>query len=323
MLKGKKINSKNFTMGVISMSAPEALLSTNEYENGLQELKERGIKIVESPSVRKNYLYLSNRPQKLAEELVEMFENPEVDVVICAGGGRCSNKVLPYLDFERIKKNYKPFIGISDITTLLLGLASNNIVSFHGPSIIHNYGYDELPTDYTHNNLIEMLRGNLGSLKTHTNSKWKTYQHGSAEGKLIGGNISTIAMVVGTKYCPVELFDNSILFVEDLLEDYPSLDSKLTLLKLHGIFEKIKGVVFGKLPGCEPLEGIHTSLEEFLSFVFEGYNFPIIYDCDFGHIPDNLTLPLGCKVRLIADDNSTIILEESGVESPGFRSVRR
>lgn len=104
MLKGKKIDSKNFTMGVISMSAPEALLSTNEYEKGLQELKRHGIKVIESPSVRKNYLYLSNRPQELATELVEMFENPEVDVIICAGGGSCSNKVLSYLDFERIKK---------------------------------------------------------------------------------------------------------------------------------------------------------------------------------------------------------------------------
>ncbi len=312
MIKGKRINPHP-TIGIVSLSAPEALWNPDVYKQGKNALLERGCRVIESETLFSNYYYLSNSPDKIAESLHKMFANPEVDMIMCAGGGNCMNKTLPYLDFNFIRQNYKPFVGISDITALLLALQNEDMVPFHGPFVLWNYGVDDTPTAFTHDNLISTLQGDFGQLPCKT--EWKVFQSGYAEGKIIGGNISTITNVAGTKYCPVELFEDSILFIEDIAEGYPSLDSKLTHLNLLGIFNRLKGVVFGKMPECQPPEEQpDVSLLDFISLTFNGYDFPIIYDCDFGHVPDNLCLPLGCQIALDASKDSPIItLKESGV----------
>lgn len=315
MIKGKNIKGKEPVIGVVAISAPEAKWNPSIFQKGKAALTARGCKVVEGKTVFTNYLYLAEQPEKIADAIKEMFADESVDMIMCAGGGNCMNKVIPYIDFDFIKLHYKPFIGISDITTFLLAMLNEGIISFHGPFVLWNYGVDGTPTDYTHNNLMDVLNGFTGSFPAK--SEWKTYQPGHACGKIIGGNISTICNIVGTPYCEINLFDDSILFIEDIGESFASLDAKLTYLRLLGIFDKIKGVVFGKMPECEPPEedqGI--GLTDFLGLVFSGYTFPIIYDCDFGHVNDNLCIPFGCEAVIEADEGTAprIILNESGVE---------
>lgn len=314
MLKGKKLENGNPTVGIVALSAPEAAWNPDVYETGKKALIDRGIKVVESETVLTSYLYLAEKPKKIAESLQKMFTNDKVDVIMCAGGGNCMNKIIPYIDMDVIAKNYKPFIGISDITALLLALLNKNMVAFHGPFVLWNYGVDGTPTDYTHENLLSILSGYTGKLPAKTD--WKVFREGVSMGKIIGGNISTISNIIGSPYCPVELFRDGILFIEDIAEGFPGLDSKLTHMKLLGVFDKIKGVVLGKLPECTPPEEApEITLTDFLSLVFDGYSFPVIYDCDFGHIDDNLCLPFGCQVKIEADASEMpqITLVEKGV----------
>lgn len=315
MIKGKNIDTTKPTIGITAISAPEAKWNPNVYARGKKALLERGCNVIESDTVFTNYHYLAERPEKIASSLEQLFADTRVNAVMCVGGGNCMNKILPFIDFDFIKLHYKPFIGISDITAFLLALLSEGIVPFHGPFVLWNYGVDGTPTDYTHKNLIDILNGYTGELTAK--SEWRVFQSGVTSGKIIGGNISTISNIIGSSYCPVELFDESILFIEDIGEGYPALDAKLTHLKLLGIFERINGVVFGKLPECTPPEEDPTiTIKDFFSLVFNGFDFPIIYDCDFGHVEDNLCLPLGCKVTLEAYKNTLprIFLNEEGVK---------
>jgi muramoyltetrapeptide carboxypeptidase len=314
MIKGKNINTKTPTIGVVAISAPESKWNPGVYEKGKQALIDRGCKLIEGNTVFTSYLYLAERPEKIAASLKQMFDDDRIDVIMCVGGGNCMNKIVPYIDFDFVKLHYKPFIGISDITAFLLALLSRDIVSFHGPFVLWNYGVDDTPTEYTHDNLLSILNGFSGELPAK--SEWQIFQSGTASGKIIGGNISTISNIIGSAYCPVALFDDSLLFIEDIEEGYTGLDSKLTHLKLLGVFDRIKGVVFGKLPDCNPPEEApEIKLTDFMRLVFDGYKFPIIYDCDFGHVEDNLCLPLGCRVTLNANSSNVpkIILAESGV----------
>lgn len=315
MVKGKSISGKTPTIGVVSISAPEAKWNPDVFEKGKAALMSRGCKIIESSTIFKSHFYLTERPENIAVSIKDIFADERIDMIMCAGGGDCMNKVIPYIDFEFIRNHYKPFVGISDITAFLLAMLHEGIVSFHGPFVLWNYGVEGTPTDYTHNNLMDILNGYTGKLPAI--SEWKIYQHGNATGKVIGGNISSMCNIVGSPYCSVDLFDNAILFVEDIAESFAVLDAKLTRLRLLGIFERIKGVVFGKLPECEPPEeDTNIAITDFLDLVFEGYSFPIIYDCDFGHVDDNLCLPLGCQVTIRAESNIApeIFLDESGVQ---------
>lgn len=314
MIKGEKIGGKTPTIGVVAISAPEAKWNVDVYKMGKEALISRGCNIIESDTIFTNYLYLAEKPEKIAHSMKSMFANEQIDMIMCVGGGNCMNKMLPYIDFDFIKRHYKPFIGISDITTLLLAMLNEGIVSFHGPFVLWNYGVEGTPTDYTHDNLMDILNGYVGEFPAA--SEWKIYQPGNASGKIIGGNISTISNIVGTLYCPVDIFNDSILFIEDIGETFATLDSKLTHLRLLGIFDRIRGVVFGKMPECEPPEeDTSINITDFFNLVFEGYQFPIIYNCDFGHVDNNLCLPFGCDVTIKATDNLApkIILNERGV----------
>lgn len=312
MVKGKHITDNHPTIGLVSLSAPDAVWNPELYEKGKKALEDRGIKIVEGATVHSRYLYLAGEPQKIADDLYSLFLNDQIDAIMCIGGGNCMNKIVPYIDLELIKQHYKPFIGISNITALMLAMLEAEIVSFHGPFALWSYGLDGTPTDYTHNNWLDILNGYSGKLPAKT--KWKTFQEGSATGTALGGNISTISTIVGTKYCPAELFDGSILFIEDVDEDLDVLDARLTHLKLLGVFDKVRGVVVGKLNDCNPPEETKMDITDFFKLVFAGYKFPVIYDCDFGHVADNLCIPFGCMVKIDATENPEITLLEKGVD---------
>ncbi len=311
MIKGKQIKNTHPTIGVVSLSAPDAVWNPGIYQKGKKALEDRGIKVVEGATVHSRFLYLAGEPQKIATDLHSLFQDDKVDAIMCVGGGNCMNKVVPFIDLKLIAKSYKPFIGISNITALMLAMLQEGIVSFHGPFALWSYGLDGTPTDYTHNNWLNILQGYSGNLPAKT--EWKTFKTGAATGKALGGNISTISTIIGTKYCPVELFNDSILFIEDVDEDLDVLDARLTHLRLLGIFDRIKGVVIGKLSNCNPPEDTKMDVTDFLKLVFSGYDFPIIYDCDFGHVADNLCIPFGCKVRIDATKKPEITLLEKGV----------
>lgn len=312
MIKARHIQNNHPTIGVVSLSAPDAVWNPEIYQKGKKALEDRGIKIVEGATVHSRFLYLADEPQKIAEDLHSLFENDKVDVIMCVGGGNCMNKVIPYIDLKLVADHYKPFIGISNITALMLTMLEAGIVTFHGPFALWSYGLDGTPTDYTHNNWVDVLMGYQGKFPAKT--EWKTFQSGAAIGKALGGNISTISTIIGTRYCPIELFDNSILFIEDVDEDLDVLDARLTHLKLLGVFDKIRGVVVGKLNDCNPPEDTRMDITDFFKLVFAGYEFPVIYDCDFGHVTDNLCIPFGCQVRIDANENPEVTLLEKGVD---------
>lgn len=312
MKKGKRIKSKNPTIGVLGLSAAESVWSPDVYQKGKKELEDRGVKIVDGSTIHSSYFYLAEQPQNIAKSLHEMFVREDIDAIMCAGGGTCMNKVLPYIDFGLLQSHMKPFVGISNIVVLMTAMLQNKMASFHGPFVMWNYGVDGVPTKYTHDNLVNALRGYTGVLKPLTT--WHSYRDGEAEGVLIGGNISSLETIIGTKYCPIDLFDGKILILEDIAESFDRLDSILTHMALMGVFDRIKGIVIGKLSECVPPENVDMTMTDFLGMIFKKYEFPIIYECDFGHIPNNLCLPIGCKVKMIAKASPEIELLESGVD---------
>ena len=311
MKKGRRIKEHNPTFGILGLSAAESFWFPDIYQNGKKALENRGIRVIEGKTLHSSYRYLAEKPENIAESLHDMFARSDVDAVMCAGGGICMNKVLPYINFDLLRENWKPFIGISNIIVLMTALLQNGMASFHGPFIIWNYGVDGTPTNFTHGNVIKMLTGGMGNLTSI--SRWHSFRDGDAEGILMGGNITSLSTVVGTKYCPVELFDGKILILEDIAEKYDRLDSIITHMDLLGIFERISGIIIGKLVDCVPPENVEMTVTDFLDMIFGRYKFPIIYDCDFGHVSDNLCLPIGSRVKMIAGPISAIEILEPGV----------
>src|SRR3546814_13782766 len=77
-------------------------------------------------------------------------------------------------------------------------------------------------------------------------TRWRTWtiRPGKAQGRLLGGNLTVLAGLVGTPYLPD--FDGAILFLEDTDEAPYRTDRMLPQLALAGVLRRVRGVVFGQ-----------------------------------------------------------------------------
>jgi muramoyltetrapeptide carboxypeptidase len=206
------------------------------------------------------------------------------------------------IDYQLIRNNPKIIMGFSDITSLLLAIyAKSRIVTFHGPVGISNW------TPFTVNYVKQILfNKNLITLQNPIQTRVKTIIPGKSKGKLVGGNLSVLASMIGSDYLPN--WQGSILFVEEVGEEVYRIDRMLTQLKLAGILDKISGFIFGNCIKCEaekPEESL--TLQQVLLDHIQPLNIPAWYGSAIGHIQDIFTLPIGTEVEIDAT-NGTIKL---------------
>ena len=166
-----------------------------------------------------------------------MFADKSVDAIWCLKGGWGSARTLEMLDFDLIKRNPKPLIGYSDITSLLNAIhLKTGLITFHGPNAI--YG----ESDYTVEKFLGVLvEERYSNIENHYDADLTTITPGVARGKLVGGNLTVLTSVIGTPYEPD--FMNGILFLEDVSEPAYKVDRMFNQLKQSGALSKLKGVV--------------------------------------------------------------------------------
>ena len=109
------------TVSIVSLSSGiigEPAVSF-EVERGLRRLQEYGLQVKFMPHACKGLEYVRDHPEKRAEDLLEAFRDPEVDMILCAIGGDDTYRLLPYLfdhgELADAAAN-KVFLGFSDTT---------------------------------------------------------------------------------------------------------------------------------------------------------------------------------------------------------------
>ena len=184
MIKPNRLKS-GATIGIVS---PSYHIDEDVYKQTAQIFIERGFNIVEGKSVRLTDNLYSGSPQERAQDIMDMFTNPEIDAIICARGGYGANRVLPLLDFKVIKQNPKIFMGYSDITAYLSSITQRTgLVTFHGPMLVtYKNGFIE----YNYNNFLKCLSGkSLIKIEPPNDLQPRILKIGNAKGQLWGGNL--------------------------------------------------------------------------------------------------------------------------------------
>jgi muramoyltetrapeptide carboxypeptidase LdcA involved in peptidoglycan recycling len=148
----------------------------------------------------------------------------------------------------------------------------------------------------------------------YPNNGWKVVQAGIAGGRIVGGNLSTLAILQGTEYMP-QLKD-SVLFLEEtsISEDGRDETFGFFLRQLGGLtrqdgFGGVRGIVIGRF------HKEANVTDEHLRYIAESHpklkNIPIIANVDFGHTTPIFTFPIGGRCRFDASENGAISLELS------------
>lgn len=250
-----------------------------------------------------HYKYLSKHDKHKIDDFISFWNDDEIDAVFCLRGGCGALRLLKLLDKSKLKNTRKIFLGFSDITVLLLYIYSRfNLITFHGPLL----GVDFLKKDFTPKdksqafNLWGLLCSSKLAFSYSSKKEGGIIYGGKAKGKLLGGNLTSICSMLGTKRSYLPSFKNSILFLEDYDEEPYRIDRLLTQLENAGIFSEVKGILFCSFEKC----GFKNKREvlNLLKEKVKKYTVPTIYGFPVGHGKRNYTLPIGMEVLLDADN---------------------
>ena len=289
----------NATIGIVS---PSSWLNEPDLKTAVSVFENKGYKLFLGESVFLKEFTYAGTPQERADDINNMFANPDIDAIICTRGGYGANRVLPLLDYDLIKANPKIFVGFSDITAFLTSITQKTgLVTFHGPMLS---SFKKGVLEFNFDLLENVLFGNE-SVALHPPSKlpMRILNSSKAEGPLWGGNMCLLINRLGT---PDQLdTDGAILFIEDIDEYLYAFDRMLVHMKKAGMFENIKGLIIGELVDMKDYDDpFGKSTDEIVMDVCGNLDIPIISNFPCGHGIYQATLPISIPVQLDANSDS-------------------
>lgn len=271
----------------IAVIAPAGPVDPAEMLPGLEHLQSMGYTVLAAPHLYERKGYLAGDDRVRLDDLHAAFRDPHVNAVICARGGYGTHRLLPKIRYSFIRKNPKILVGYSDITALLLSVyKKTGLITFHGPMI------RECSKKQT-TNLDGLIRMISSAEPFGVDLKGAdVLKEGRAEGRLIGGNLSLISHLVGTRHLPDPR--GAILFLEDIGEPLYRIDRMLTHLRLCGFLKKLSGIVAGRFEEC----GDSTEISGLLLDAVSDLRIPVLSRAPFGHGQENQPLPIGIQAIL-------------------------
>lgn len=248
-------------------------------------------------------------------DLHEAFADPGVAGVVTVIGGFNSNQLLPSLDWDVFAANPKVLCGFSDITALQNALlARSGLVTYSGP---------HYSTFGMRHHLEDTLAGFQECLfddapfELRPGREWTDYawfldqedRHpepnagpwvlaaGTAEGRLVGGNLGTFHLLHGTPFMPS--LEGTVVVVEDDDESQPHhVDRTLTSLLQQPGWGGVRGLVIGRFPRASGMT--RDLLAQIVATTAELVGLPIVANVDIGHTSPLRTWPVGGEIQLHA-----------------------
>jgi muramoyltetrapeptide carboxypeptidase len=291
------------TIGVI---APSSAIRDDRLEKGIAYIESRGYRVHRGDHLYTRHGYHAATDAMRAADLMAMFSDPDIHGIFCARGGYGAWRLLPLLDFGAIAKNPKLFVGYSDITTLHLALEKHaGLMSIHGPVVTTLGGGMSDEGSECFWQVLESVEP-FGAYQLEG---VKTLAGGKATGRLVGGCLSLLAASAGTPEQPD--FCGRIVLIEDVNESVPHVDRHLSQLIRSGAFDGAAGVVVGTVTDWDKdLKKSPTiNLDDIWKDRLLPLGIPTVLGFQFGHVPDPLTIPLGCMAELDAEAGQLTILE--------------
>ncbi|MEW5822001.1 MAG: LD-carboxypeptidase [Cyanobacteriota bacterium] len=309
----KKILPIKLTPGdTIGLIAPSGVIKDiPALERAVKNIESRGYKVKLSDNITDKKWYFAGDDQTRLKDLMTFFKDPEINAIFCARGGYGCTRLLDKLDFEIINLNPKILLGYSDITAFHFAINKySNLITFHGPLSVGDFGKKDL-LDFTWNNAWMILENNI-SFPHEINNYLKpiSINSGKVYGQIVGGNLAVICSIMGSKY--FSDFDNKILFIEDVSENLYRIDRYLIQLKLAGVFNKVKGIIFGEftdLIKSDDPEVNNLLILDIIKDIMQDIKTPAIYGFSCGHAPNKSTIPFGAECHLDASEGILTIVE--------------
>ncbi len=304
-LKPPKLKNKD----VVALVAPSGIVSKTKFNIAFKNIRKLGLIPVYKNSFCKNFGYLADTDFNRSNDLNVFFEDKILsDAIFCIRGGYGATRILNQIKYDKILLNPKIFVGFSDITAFQSAIyIKTGLVSFHGIVAASEF------SDYTVTQIQNLLFNPTDNYKLPLKSI-KVLNNGTTQGKIVGGNLSLLTSLIGTEY--LYKFENNIVFIEEIAEPPYKIDRMINHLLMATDLKKAAAIVFGKFNKCTPKDYNMTgknsfTVEQIFKQYFSDFNFPVVFDVNFGHINDGLIFPIGVKAELNTKHKEIILLEKA------------
>ena len=304
LLKHNTLKQPNFLQPGDLIAVISTAFHANEQRlsEGIKLIEKAGFKVLLPQHGMKQFGALAGSDIVRLTGLQMAINNPEVKAIWFARGGYGSSRLLDRVDFAGLTALPKWFIGFSDITVFHQVLQSLEICSLHAP-MVTQLAQDAKGFEAT----LSLLAGKLQTLiwETSSQSSLKT------EGLLIGGNLSLLAHLCGSKYGLKPKEQSKILFLEEVGEKLYHIDRMLIQLKHAGQFEQVTAIVLGDFSDIINEANFPGTLLELVAY---HSGLPVVDGLQSGHCLPNMPLGFGIHYELTVEHhqaslrNSTINL---------------
>jgi muramoyltetrapeptide carboxypeptidase len=270
-----------------------------------------GYRPVPMPGVRASLGYLGGSAERRADDLMAAFADPDIRLILPAGGGIGASQLLDLLDYEAIRANPKIFSGTSDPSILCNAIfACAGVVTIHGPTGVTFFR--EQVNEFAVSEFLRIASGPITG-QTISSPRWRVARRGNrpVRGRLVGGSLSKFRALAGTRYLPP--LTGAVLMLEEFGSPWSEIDQMLTHLRLAGAFDEVAALLYGIPVECAKGDSAERTLDDLIKRSVPG-DFPIVTNVHFGHSETATSLPVGTLAEIGADgDQATLTFCEDAV----------
>lgn len=275
-------------------------ISLDEIKPAIELLESWGLKVVVGKTIGLENNQFAGTLQERIDDLQDVLDDATIKAIWCARGGYGTVQLIDKIDFSIFKKNPKWIIGYSDITVLHAHIHNFGIETLHATMPINISKNSEDAKESLKNAL-------LGNQLYYEFPSHQLNISGKPNGEIIGGNLSVLYSLLGSKSSINT--KNKLLFLEDLDEYLYHIDRMLQNLKRNGYFENVSGIIVGGMTQMRDNDiPFGKTAEEIILEIVKPYNIPVIFGAPFGHLDDNRTLIFGRNAQLISDEKLVQII---------------
>jgi len=281
---------------MIGITSPAGPITLEKIQPAVQLMESWGFKTEIGLAIGKKDFTYGGTDEERRADLQKMLDNPTIKAIMCARGGYGLIRIIDQLDFSQFIKHPKWLIGFSDVTVLHCHINQN-----FGIATIHSKMCNSFPDDWAKaqpvqvSTILSIRQALKGEDLKYTAPVALSNRSGRGEGVLVGGNLSIIANLSGTRS---DLnTKGKILFLEDTGEYLYSIDRMFWNLKRTGKLAHLAGLIIGgfSVRPDDPGEIFGKSVYEIVMEKVIEYNYPVCFDFPVGHQKDNFALKCGAR----------------------------
>jgi muramoyltetrapeptide carboxypeptidase len=295
----------------IAVTSPAGFITAEEIKPAIRQIESWGYRVRLGNTIGRRDGSFGGTDEERRQDLQVLIDDPTVKAILCARGGYGVSRIIDGLSFNRLKERPKWIIGFSDITALHLHLASNvQVASLHS-KMCNSFPDDwETADPIVQETIVSIRQALSGQQMSYAAPPDDHNRFGTATGMIVGGNLSMIQNMMGTRS---EIRTaGRILFLEEVGEYLYSLDRMFVNLLRSGKLDKLAGLIIGgfnRIKPDDPGEEFGRTLFDIIHEKVKAFNYPVCYNFPVGHQKNNYALKCGIPHKLLVDASGASLAE--------------